>query len=78
MDWIDMAQDRDWSRTLANEVKFHKMWGVSWLDEDMLASDGLRFMELLNCVLCRNQFIQCCSNKQWNFEPWHKSICTRS
>ena len=29
MDWIDMAQDRDWSRTLVNAVKFHKMWGVS-------------------------------------------------
>ena len=29
IDWIDMAQDRDWLRTLANAVIFHKMWRVS-------------------------------------------------
>jgi hypothetical protein len=51
---------------------FHKMWGVSWLGEDMLASEErLHLMELLRCVLCRNQVIKCCSNKHWNFEPWH-------
>ena len=29
MDWIDMAQDRDWPQALVNAVLFHKMWGVS-------------------------------------------------
>jgi len=51
---------------LVNAVPFHKMWGVSWLGEDMLASDkGLCFMELLTCVLCRNQVMQCCSNNDF-------------
>ena len=72
MDWIDMAQDTDWLQAVANAVLFHKMWRVSWLGEDMLASEeGLSLVELLSCVLCRNQVIQCCSNKHWNFEPWH-------
>jgi len=29
MNWIDMAQDTDWSQALANEILFHTMWGVS-------------------------------------------------
>jgi hypothetical protein len=66
MDWIDIAQNGDWSQALVNALPFHKMWGVSWLGEDMLASDeGLCLIELLSCVLCRNQVIQYCSNNDF-------------
>jgi hypothetical protein len=45
MDWIGIARDRDRWRALLNMVKnfmFHKMRGISWLAEKLLASqEGL-------------------------------------
>jgi hypothetical protein len=52
MDWIDMAQNGDWSQALVNAVPFHKMWGVSWLGEDMLAYDeGLLYGATELCIM---------------------------
>jgi hypothetical protein len=54
VDWIYVAQDRDRSRVIVNAVTnlwifvFHKMQEISWLSEDLLASqEGLCFMELV-------------------------------
>lgn len=45
MEWIDRAEDRDGGRRLSMQqwtIKFHKIWGVSWLTEDLLVSwEGL-------------------------------------
>jgi hypothetical protein len=45
MDWIDLTMDRDRSWARVNAVMnfgFHKMQEVSWLAEDLLASqEGL-------------------------------------
>jgi hypothetical protein len=41
MDWIDLAQDRDRGREVVNAVMsflFHKMWGITGLAENRLAS----------------------------------------
>jgi len=42
MDWIDLAQDRDrWGGLLWMRLRnfgFHKMRGIFWLDEELLAS----------------------------------------
>jgi hypothetical protein len=50
MDWIDLAHDRDRWRAVVNVVMnlgVHKMRGVSWLAEDLLASEqGLCSLEL--------------------------------
>jgi hypothetical protein len=49
MGWIDMAQDRDRWRAVVNAFGFHKMRGISWLAEDLLASqEGLCFMKLVS------------------------------
>jgi hypothetical protein len=52
MDWIDKAQDRERWRALVNEVMnfgFHKTRGISWLTDDLLASqEGLCSMELVS------------------------------
>jgi hypothetical protein len=49
MDWIDLAQDRDRWRILANAViniPYHKKRGISW---NMLASqEGLCSVELVS------------------------------
>jgi len=40
-DWIDLAQDRDKWRSLVNAwwtFGLHKTWGISWLAEQLLAS----------------------------------------
>ena len=41
MDWIDLAQDRDISPAVVNEMlklkDFHKIRGISWLAEHLLA-----------------------------------------
>jgi len=54
VDGIFVAQDRDKSRVLVNVVlnlwifMFHKLQEISWLPEDILASqEGLYFMELV-------------------------------
>jgi hypothetical protein len=45
MNWIDLSEDRDRWWALVNVVMnlcFHKMWGISCLAEDLLASqEGL-------------------------------------
>jgi len=51
MDWIDLAQNREWWRAVVNAVMklrvAKKMRGISWLAEELLASqEGLCFMEL--------------------------------
>lgn len=38
MDWIDMAQERDWWRALFNAFGFHKTQGIISLAENLLAS----------------------------------------
>ena len=55
VDWIYVAQDKDRSRVLLNTAMnewifvFHKMQEISWLPEDILASqEGLYFMELVS------------------------------
>jgi len=40
MDWIDLTQDRDRWPTLVNVImnlRFHKIWGISSLVEDLWA-----------------------------------------
>ena len=41
MDWISLAQDRDRRRAFVDAVmnpRFYKMRGISWVAEDVLAS----------------------------------------
>jgi hypothetical protein len=49
MDWIKLAEDTDSWWALVNAVwtlRFHKIWGISWLSENRLASqEGLCSME---------------------------------
>jgi hypothetical protein len=38
LEWIDLAQDRNRLRPLLNanmNVRFHKIWGISWLAENV-------------------------------------------
>jgi hypothetical protein len=48
VDWIYLAQDEDLWRALVNKVTFHKMRGIVWPDEVLLASQGLCSAELLS------------------------------
>ena len=46
MDWIELVQDRDRLRALVNVVMNIRMWGISCLVENQLASqEGLYSME---------------------------------
>jgi len=54
VDWIYLAHDRGRSWVLVNKAMnlwifvFHKLQEISWLPEDILASqEGLYFMELV-------------------------------
>ena len=52
MDWIDLAQNREggglfWIHQWT--FGFHKMWGMSWLAENLLVSqEGLCTMKLVS------------------------------
>jgi len=52
IDWIDLARDRDRWRALVNVVmnlRFHKIWGISCLAADLLASrKGLYSMDVFS------------------------------
>jgi len=48
MDGVDLSQDGDRWRTLVIAVMNHNVWGISWLAEDRLASQGLCSMEYLS------------------------------
>ena len=52
MDWSDMAQDRHRRRLFVNAERtfvFRKMWGISCLAENLLASqEGLCSTELIS------------------------------
>jgi len=49
MDWIELAQNRDWLRAIVNVVmnfRLHTMWGIPWLAENRLTyQEGLCFVE---------------------------------
>ena len=56
MDWIDLAHNRSKWRALVNVVMTHKMWEISWLAANLLASqEGLRSMELFIYLLLINK-----------------------
>jgi len=38
MDWIDMAQERDWWWAIFNAFRFHKTQGILSLAENLLVS----------------------------------------
>ena len=41
MDWIDLAQERDWRQAFVNAVmnpRFYKILGISWQSEGLLTS----------------------------------------
>jgi hypothetical protein len=62
MDWIDLAEDRDRWQAFGNGVmnfRFYKMLGVSWLAEDLLATQkGCCFMELVMELLDTSQWFR--------------------
>jgi hypothetical protein len=46
VDWISLSQERDKWRSPVNA---HKVWGISWRGEELLASRlGYLFAELVN------------------------------
>jgi hypothetical protein len=54
MDWIVLAEDIDMWRTHVNavlNVGNHKMWGISWLTEDLFAFPRLVSIKLAGYLL---------------------------
>jgi hypothetical protein len=54
MDWIDLAQDMDKCRAAVNTIKklrVAQMRGISWLAEELLTSQGLCCIELVNLLV---------------------------
>jgi hypothetical protein len=55
MDWIDLAQERDrWQASVTTVMTFgfHNIWGMSWLAEDLLASEeGICSLELVSWLV---------------------------
>jgi hypothetical protein len=51
LEWIALAQDRNRQRTLVNadmNIRFHKMWGISWLAENLSGFvKGIYLMDLV-------------------------------
>jgi hypothetical protein len=54
MDWVHLAQDRDKWQAVVNTVMnlwIHKMWGISWLAWELIASEeGPSSVELILCT----------------------------
>jgi len=55
MDWNNLAQDRDRWWAMVNMVRafsFRKICGISWLSEQLLASqEGLCFLQLVGWLV---------------------------
>jgi hypothetical protein len=76
MDWIDVAVDGDRRRAVMNAVmnlRFHKMWGICWLAEDLLASqDGLCSMEIVSYLFSCNRNYNFKNEYAWIIDIWYK------